>query len=39
MRKAEIKILDLTAGWLTQDEDGYHFVYDPASVRQPGLYY
>lgn len=29
MRKAEIKIQELTAGWLTQDEDGYHFQYDP----------
>jgi len=28
MRKAEIKIQDTTAGWLTQDESGYHFVYD-----------
>ena len=28
MRKAEIKLYDATAGWLTQDADGYHFVYD-----------
>ena len=28
MRKAEIKFQDKTAGWLTQDENGYHFVYD-----------
>lgn len=28
MIKAEIKYNDRTAGWLTQDEDGYHFVYD-----------
>ncbi|WP_076791941.1 HipA N-terminal domain-containing protein [Chlorobium sp. KB01] len=28
MRKAEIKLHDQTAGWLTQDEEGYHFVYD-----------
>lgn len=28
MRKAEIKVKDRTAGWLTQDEYGYHFVYD-----------
>jgi len=28
MRKAEIKLHDITAGWLTQDENGYHFVYD-----------
>ncbi len=27
MRKAEIKIYGQTAGWLTEDEDGYHFVY------------
>jgi len=28
MRKAEIKINDRLAGWLTQDEEGYHFAYD-----------
>ena len=28
-RKGEIRMYDRTAGWLTQDEDGYHFVYDP----------
>lgn len=28
MRKAEIKMQDITAGWLWQDENGYHFVYD-----------
>ena len=28
MRKAEIRIHDTTAGWLTQDENGYHFEYD-----------
>lgn len=28
MRRAEIKIHHTTAGWLTQDEEGYHFVYD-----------
>ena len=30
MSKAEIKVRDLTAGWLTQDENGYHFKYDPS---------
>lgn len=30
MRKAVIKIEDQLAGWLTQDEEGYHFVYDKA---------
>jgi serine/threonine-protein kinase HipA len=30
MIKAEIKIHNTTAGWLSQDENGYHFVYDPA---------
>lgn len=29
MRKAEIKMNGQTSGWLTQDENGYHFVYDP----------
>jgi len=33
MRKAEIKIHDYTAGWLTQDENGYHFVYDTAYLN------
>jgi len=28
MRKAEIKVNDKTAGWLIQDENGYHFQYD-----------
>lgn len=30
MRKAEIKMHDRTAGWLRQDENGYHFHYDKA---------
>lgn len=29
MRKALIKIEDQMVGWLTQDEHGYHFQYDP----------
>lgn len=33
MRKAEIKIHDTTAGWLTQDENGYHFTYDTAYIE------
>ena len=28
MRKAEIKVNDKTAGWLSQDENGYHFLYE-----------
>lgn len=28
MRKVEVRMHDKTAGWLTQDVDGYHFVYD-----------
>jgi len=28
MRKAEIKFNEDTAGWLTQDDNGFHFVYD-----------
>lgn len=27
MRRAEIKNHAVTAGWLTEDEDGYHFTY------------
>lgn len=30
MRKAEVKMQDELAGWLTQDENGYHFQYNPA---------
>ena len=33
MRKAEIKIYEKTAGWLTQDENGYHFIYDAAYLQ------
>ncbi len=33
MRKAEIKMQDRTAGWLTQDENGYHFEYDAAYLQ------
>jgi serine/threonine-protein kinase HipA len=33
VKKAEIKIHDTTAGWLTQDEDGYHFIYDTAYIK------
>ncbi len=33
MRKAEIKMHDNIAGWLTQDEDGYHFEYDTAYLE------
>ncbi len=29
MRKAEVKMHGITAGWLTEDEEGYHYVYDP----------
>ena len=33
MRKAEIKVNDKTAGWLTQDENGYHFQYDNSCLE------
>lgn len=33
MRKAEIKMHNQLAGWLTQDEDGYHFEYDRAYLE------
>ena len=33
MRKAEIKIHDKTAGWLTQDENGYLFIYDKTHLK------
>jgi serine/threonine-protein kinase HipA len=33
IRKAEIKMHNRTAGWLTQDENGYHFVYDDQYIH------
>ena len=36
MRKARIKMHDHTAGWLTQDENGYHFVYDESYLELTG---
>ncbi len=33
MKKAEIKYNDITAGVLTQDESGYHFIYDSEYVK------
>lgn len=35
MRKAAIKIEDQLAGWLTQDEQGYHFEYDNTYATHP----
>jgi serine/threonine-protein kinase HipA len=37
LRKAAIKIEDQLAGWLTQDEHGYHFVYDEGYVAQTSV--
>jgi len=37
MRKAEIKMHDQTAGWLSQDEDGYHFSYDASYLDMPNI--
>lgn len=36
MRKAEIKMSGQRAGWLIQDEHGYHFVYDPDYLVSSG---
>jgi serine/threonine-protein kinase HipA len=33
MRRAEIKMYDITAGWLEQDENGYHFQYDQSYLK------
>lgn len=33
MRKAEIKMHDQLAGWLSHDEDGYHFQYAPSYLQ------
>ena len=37
MRKAEIRMHDQTAGWLTEDENGYHFVYDEQYLQSKFL--
>jgi len=34
MRKAAILVYDKIAGWLTQDENGYHFIYDPSYLNE-----
>jgi serine/threonine-protein kinase HipA len=33
MRKAEIKIHEMTAGILSEDENGYHFLYSPSYLK------
>lgn len=33
MRKAEIKIHHDLAGWLSEDENGYHFQYAPEYIQ------
>ena len=33
MRKAEIKYNDLTAGYLSQDENGFHFIYEKSYLN------
>lgn len=33
MKRAEIKIHATTAGWLSLDENGYHFVYESAFLN------
>lgn len=35
LRKAVIKIEDQIAGWLTEVEDGYRFVYDVSFLTKP----
>ena len=34
MRKAEIKMKEITAGWLVRDDKGYSFVYDDAYLQR-----
>lgn len=33
MRRAEIRMYNELAGWLCQDENGYHFQYAPAYLQ------
>ena len=37
MRRAEIRIHDRIAGFLSQDENGYHFIYDTDYLRLPDV--
>ncbi|MDQ1090526.1 MULTISPECIES: HipA N-terminal domain-containing protein [unclassified Siphonobacter] len=37
MRKATIKMGTQVAGWLTQDENGYHFIYDSDYLKNQGV--
>lgn len=32
MRKGEVKYRDITAGWIIQDDAGFHFVYEEKYV-------
>jgi serine/threonine-protein kinase HipA len=34
MRRAEIKMHNELAGWLSQDENGYHFKYAPTYLKK-----
>lgn len=36
MRKAAVKMDAQLAGWLSQDENGYHFVYDKSYAATSG---
>lgn len=38
MRKAIIKIDSQIAGWLTQDDEGYHFEYEIQLNIHPNVY-
>lgn len=35
MRKVDIRIHGVTAGWLTHDENGYSFLYDIKYLQSP----
>lgn len=35
MKKAEVFLCDVKAGWLTEDENGYTFEYDAAFLASP----
>ncbi|MFT4154598.1 HipA N-terminal domain-containing protein [Parafilimonas sp.] len=35
MRKAIVKVKDIVAGLISQDEEGYHFIYDTAYLQLP----
>lgn len=37
MRRARVRVGGETAGWLSEDESGYYFVYDSGYMQRPDV--